>query len=97
MCPACNSFARSWAAISGRGTVYSFSIVTGAGPEPPLPGTHGWPYAVVLVELESGIRMISDADTEAIDDLQVGTPVEVIFEAIDDDISLPRFVAMAKS
>jgi uncharacterized OB-fold protein len=91
MCPRCQSFDRAWTPLSGRGTVYSFSIVTGEGPEPPLPGTYGWPYAVVLVELEESVRMLSDADTESLDRLRVDAPVEVFFEPVSEEITVPRF------
>jgi uncharacterized protein len=91
MCPRCRSFDRVWTALSGRGTIHTFSIVTGEGAEPPLPGTHGWPYAVVLVELEEGVRMLSDADTESLDRLRVGAPVQVFFEVVSEEITLPRF------
>jgi uncharacterized OB-fold protein len=92
MCPQCHSFARSWKAIAGRGKVYTFSVVTGEGPEPPLPGAHGFPYGVVLVELDAGVRMLTDADTEVLGKLKMGAPMEVLFERIDDEITLPRFV-----
>jgi uncharacterized protein len=92
MCPHCHSFERSWTPIEGTGTVYTYSVVTGEGPEPPLPGAHGFPYGVVLVELDAGVRMLTDADTDVLPELKIGTPMQVIFEKIDDDITLPRFV-----
>jgi uncharacterized OB-fold protein len=91
MCGNCNSFRRSWEPISGLGTVYAFSVVTGEGAEAPLPGAHGLPFGIAIVELEDGVRMVTDFDTEVLEDLVIGTPVEVFFEPVNEDINLPRF------
>jgi uncharacterized OB-fold protein len=72
--------------------VYTWSVVTGEGAEPLLPGLHGFPYGVVVVELEAGVRMVSDVDTASVGQLRKGLPMKVVFEDIDDDITLPRFV-----
>jgi uncharacterized OB-fold protein len=92
MCPACNSMARSWTAIADTGRISSFSVVTGEGPEPMLPGTEAVPYAVAVVELDAGIRMVTDIDAAEIEHLTVGAPVTAAFERISDEVSLPRFV-----
>jgi uncharacterized OB-fold protein len=91
MCPSCRSLERSWTPISGEGTVYTFSVVTGAGTEPLLPGVHGLPYAVAVIELDEGIRMVTDFDTEDLGHLKVGARVRAVFERVNDDIAAPRF------
>jgi uncharacterized protein len=91
MCPRCRSTDRSWVAVSGRGTVYTFSVVTGHGPEALLPGTREVPYGVAVIELEEGPRMVTDIDADALTLLRIGAPARVVFERIDDEISLPRF------
>jgi uncharacterized OB-fold protein len=49
------------------------------------------PYNVVLVELEEGPRMVSNLiDTEP-DEIVVDQPVEVVFEALSDTITVPKF------
>ena len=73
---------------SGRGSVYSYSVVYRA-PGPAFKGDT--PYAVVLVELEEGPRMISsmiDVDAETVD---FDMKVEMVVEPLNDEISLPRF------
>ena len=49
------------------------------------------PYPVVLVELEEGPRMVSNMLDCAIDDLEIGMPLEVAFDAVTDDLTLPKF------
>ncbi|MFZ5545010.1 MAG: Zn-ribbon domain-containing OB-fold protein [Pseudomonadota bacterium] len=73
---------------SGRGTVHSFSVVHRA-PGPAF--KQDTPYAVLLVELEEGPRMISslvDADPMSID---FDTSVELVCEPAGSGAVLPRF------
>jgi hypothetical protein len=46
---------------------------------------------VAIVELEEGIRMhtnVVDCPNEA---LRIGLPVEVVFQKVSDELSLPKF------
>jgi len=52
LCPHCGGTQLSWRQASGKGTVYACSVVMGK------PGTDS-DYAVVLVDLEEGARMMS--------------------------------------
>ena len=73
---------------SGRGTVHSFSVVHRA-PGPAF--KQDTPYAVLLVELDEGPRMISSltqADPMSVD---FGNPVELVCERLEDGTVLPRF------
>jgi len=89
-CPTCGSRDLEWRQMSGRGAVYTYAIVRRA----PTPGFRGdVPYITAIVELEEGPRMMTNvvgvaAEPEAI---TVGMPVEVTFEDITDEISLPKF------
>ena len=68
LCPHCGSIRLSWKAASGAGTVYAVSVVMGK------PGTHT-DYAVVLIDLAEGTRMMShvvDFDPHAV---KIGMPV----------------------
>ena len=88
-CPRCWSDDTEWREASGRGTVYSYSVVH----QNPAPPFRDWtPYAVVLVDLDEGVRMMANWDRSAdLERLAVGLPVEVTFEAMTDEVSLPRF------
>jgi uncharacterized OB-fold protein len=73
--------------VSGRGVVHSFTVT-----HFPLPGYEP-PFAVVLVELEEqeGLRLASNLVDVAPDDIEIGMPVEVVFEQVADDVVLPLF------
>ncbi len=49
------------------------------------------PYAVVVVELDDGGRMISNVVGYPNERLEIGLPVEVTFEKLSDEVSLPKF------
>jgi uncharacterized OB-fold protein len=49
------------------------------------------PYAVVVVELEEGPRLISNLVDCALADVRIGMPVQVVFEALSPEVTLPKF------
>ena len=61
---------------------------------PPMPLME-YPYIVALVELDEGVRLVSNLCEIAPDDVQVGMPVEVFYETFDtldgDDLVLHQF------
>lgn len=59
--------AADWFEASGRGTVYSVSVI---GQKPPTPN-----YAVVIVELAEGPRLMGRIDGLAPDAIRIGLPV----------------------
>lgn len=86
-CPACASRSVSVFAASGRGRLDSYVI--SHRPHKAMEA----PYAIALVALEEGPRLMSnivecDQTPEA---LQLDMPLEVVFEAQNDDITLPLF------
>jgi uncharacterized protein len=79
MCPHCQSLDWDTRTATGRGTVYSWVM-----PQyPPMPFME-YPYIVVLVALEEGIRLVSNLVDVAPEHVAVGMPVEVCFEEFDD-------------
>jgi uncharacterized OB-fold protein len=89
LCPQCRSDAWSWTPIEGRGVVYSFTVTHRAFGA-------AWadrvPYAVATVELDNGIRMVSDLPADDTDDVAIGARVEVYFDdAGQGEVTLPRF------
>jgi hypothetical protein len=58
----------------------------------PSPGFDG-PYAIAVVELEEGPRMMTNIvdSPQTPEALVLDMPLEVVFEKIDDKISLPQF------
>ncbi|MFC2058683.1 Zn-ribbon domain-containing OB-fold protein [Chloroflexota bacterium] len=86
MCPKCHSMEKEWAPSKGRGTIYSFVTYR----ESPYPGFRA-PYSVVLVELEEGVRLVSNMVDCTPEDLHIGMPVEVVFEDLAENLTLPKF------
>jgi uncharacterized OB-fold protein len=86
-CRSCQSTDLSPAKVSGRGVVHSFTVT-----HFPLPGFEP-PFAVALIELDEqpGLRLASNVVDVAPDDLEIGLPVEVTFEKVADDVTLPLF------
>ncbi len=88
LCAECGSFDCEWARSSGRGTVFSYTIVARALHPAFLKAT---PYAAVIVELEEGVRILSNVVDCPVEELKIGMPVQVDFEKQDDAVTLPMF------
>ncbi|MEO8605638.1 MAG: OB-fold domain-containing protein [bacterium] len=90
MCPACNSMRDEWVATSGIGTIYSWVVIH----PPVLPAfADDAPYAVVLVQLDDdpSLRLVGTVSDVPIADLAAGIPVEVWFDDVTDEVTLPRW------
>ena len=88
VCPRCLAEGGEWIQLSGRGRIYSFIVVH----RPQHPAFfEDVPYNVVIVELEEGIRLHSNVVGCANEELRVGMPVEVVFDKVSDEVTLPRF------
>ena len=93
--PECFSRDTEWVQSSGRGTLHTFAIVHRA----PTPAFRGKvPFITAVVELEEGARIptnlvgIEFAEDEIRpESIQCGMAVEVVFEELDENISLPMF------
>ena len=80
----------SWVQASGKATLFTYAIVHRA----PHPGFVGdVPFVTAMVELEEGPIMPTNIVMEdpTPEKLQIGMELEVVFEDITDDISLPKF------
>lgn len=86
MCPHCNSLSWTTIAASGRGRVYSFVMPR----HPPFPWFDGT-YIVALVELDEGVRLVSNLCDVAPEDATIGMRVEAFYEHFDDGLVLPQF------
>jgi uncharacterized protein len=88
VCPSCLSTELVWMEVSGRGIIHAFTIPH-RHPNPEF----RVPYVVVLVELQEGVRMLSNlVDVEPIpEQVPIGAPVEIVYDDVNDAITLPRF------
>jgi uncharacterized OB-fold protein len=88
ICRSCRGGRLEHRAASGRGTLYAFSVVHRA-PGPAFRADV--PYAVLLVELTEGPRMISSLIGAPHDAIEVGMRMELVCERVDEGAVLPRF------
>ena len=88
ICSRCLSREATWIAVSGRGTVFSFAVMHQAL----HPGfTTEMPYAVVVIELEEGARLLSNLVDCPLADIRIAMPVEVVFVDVGPETTLPKF------
>jgi uncharacterized OB-fold protein len=88
LCSRCLSREVEWAPVSGRGAVFSYAVMH----QVYHPGFAAEvPYAVVVVELEEGARLVSNLIDCPPREIEVGMPVEVVFDDVDGDLTLYRF------
>ena len=94
LCSRCLSRASTWERVSGRGTLFSFAVMHQAA----HPGfAADLPYAVVTVELEEGARLLSNVVGCPLRDLRIGMPLEVVFDDVTPEVTLPKFRARTPS
>jgi uncharacterized OB-fold protein len=70
----------SWREVEGRGTIYSYAVVYDT---PIVSLQPDVPYNVAVIELDAcpGINMLSHLPGTPTDEVQIGAPVRLIFEA----------------
>jgi hypothetical protein len=87
-CPACLSIEYEWAPVSGKAHLWSW--------------IHMWqryypafeaeiPYNVAYVELEEGVRMMTNLVDVDLEDLRCDMPLEPVFEDVTADVTLLKF------
>jgi uncharacterized protein len=88
LCPVCHSTEAGWTRLSGKGVVYSFVIFDRAYHES---YKNDIPYAVGIIQLEEGPRMVSNITGIGVDDIEIDMPVELYFDDVTSEIALPKF------
>jgi uncharacterized OB-fold protein len=87
-CSACLSREADWTRVSGRGTVFSYAVMH----QVYHPGfADEVPYAIVVVELEEGVRVLSNVIGCPVPEIRIGMPVEVVFDEVGTEVTLPKF------
>jgi uncharacterized OB-fold protein len=88
VCTACHKADLSWRRATGGGSVYSVTVVRRA-PSPAY--ADDVPYAIALVELDEGPRLMSNIVGCAPDDVRIGMRVAVDFDELAAGVRVPRF------
>jgi len=94
MCAECSSWQWEWTRSGGRGTVFTWTVATRAM-HPAFQADV--PYAAVVIEMAEGVRLLSQVVDCPSDELAIGMPVEVVFDEVTPEITLPKFRRIRKS
>jgi len=86
VCPSCHAMDRGYVVASGQGRVHSFLVHHA----PVVPGKQ-LPLTVALIELDEGVRMIGEITGPDDGTVEIGDPVEVWFDRIDDEVTLAQW------
>lgn len=88
LCPQCLSPNLEWVKSSGRGKVYSYTIVYSYGPTEFSEDT---PYIVAIIDLQEGVRMMSNIVDCPPESVKCDMEVEVVFDDVTENVTLPKF------
>ena len=88
ICPYCLSYEAEWVKVNGRGKIYSFTV-SHHYPSPEF--KEDVPYNIAIVELDEGVRLMSNIVECHNENLKIGMPVEVVFEDVTPEITIPKF------
>ena len=81
ICPFCSSDKVQWRAASGKGTIYTFSVMRRVKE----------PYVIAHVTLAEGPTMLTNIIDCDFDQLRIGQPVAVVFQATENGPPVPMF------
>ncbi len=81
ICPFCSSDRVEWRAASGRGAIYTFSVMRRVKD----------PYAIAHVTLNEGPTMLTNIVDCDFDTLRIGQPVQLVFQETEDGPPVPMF------
>ena len=91
-CYECGSEQLEWTELSGKGRVYSFTVIRQVvGRAASKAFEKDIPYVIAWVDLDEGPRMISNIIGCGVDAVELGMNVAVVFEQQSPEIWLPKF------
>jgi uncharacterized protein len=88
ICSRCLARDAEWTPVSGHGSVFSWAVMH----QVYHPGfASEVPYALVVIELEEGARLVSNLIDCPPGEIRAGMPVEVVFDEVTPEVTLPKF------
>lgn len=87
-CFHCGSTEYEWAPVSGRATLYTWTVA-----HPPLLPffRERAPWPVAVVQLEEGPRLVTNIAGLPVDQYEIGMPLQADFEDVEGDVTLVVF------
>lgn len=86
MCQKCRSMDMGWVEASGRGSLYSYTVIR----HPQFPG-YDFPVVAALIDLEEGVRMVSNIVDCDPADIRIGMRLQGRVHTDEDGFKLPLF------
>ena len=88
LCPNCAAMNIEWQRVTGKGRVYTFTVVR--QPQD-AEFNEDVPYIYAIIQMDEGIRMISNVVGCPVEDVKIDMPVEVTFDDVTPEWTLPKF------
>jgi uncharacterized OB-fold protein len=92
MCPNCHAVEYDIVDLAGTGVVYSYSIL-----HHPQNPAFDYPVVAVLVDLDEGVRVVSNLVDIEPSEVSIGLPVRVRFEPTRADMAVPVFAPLVRA
>jgi uncharacterized OB-fold protein len=86
MCPQCHSIDNDFVELAGTGTIYSYAIL-----HHPQHPAFDYPVLAALVDLDEGVRVVTNVQGLDSAELAIGIRVRVKFEPTADDMAVAVF------
>jgi uncharacterized OB-fold protein len=93
LCPNCMSQDLEWVKASGKAKVWTFAIHH-MGPSKAYKGEP--PYPVAMIETQEGVMMMTNIVDCKPEDVRIGMEVEVVFDDVTSEVTLPKFKPVSK-
>jgi len=87
-CPHCLSSKLEWVKTSGKGKIYTYSVVHSYAP---TEFSDDVPYVVAVIELDEGVRLMSNVIDCPLGSIRCDMRVEAVFHDVTEEITLPKF------
>jgi uncharacterized OB-fold protein len=92
ICNRCQALDAEWAVITGRGEVYTYTVIRRV----PTPAYQAHaPYVIAHVTMEEGFRMIGTLRNIEPQEVRIGMPVRISYDDVTPEWTLPAFVPAA--
>ena len=92
MCPHCRSLEIDVVDLTGRGSIYSYALL-----HHPQNPAFDYPVVAALIDLDEGIRLVSNVVGIAPEEVRIGMPVDVSFESTEGGSAVPVFRPTTRS
>jgi len=90
VCRSCSSFDLSPSVVSGRGALYTYTVSVQSF-NPYFDDKIPLVLAVVELEEQVGLKLVANILDCPEEDVRIGMQLEVVFEDVDDELTLPQF------